>query len=179
MSYSFFNFFTFWLKALFLTVVFRRLDYVLHLALWLKWRVTYGLAQPAQAFITCFGLDPPLPSPHLHSIPLLLYPRVARYSCSPPELLEMRKTTKELKRMIGSKNNNAKSALAISELKLKEYENSLNFLHNNGLIYKCYKLNEVKSPLSTNKDKTILLITSVLSVGNLTAVYWLRGAIHW
>ena len=35
----------------------------------------------------------------------------------------------------------------------KEYENSLNFLHNNGLIYKCYKLNEVKSPLSTNKDK--------------------------
>ena len=35
----------------------------------------------------------------------------------------------------------------------KEYENSLNFLHNNGLIYKCYKLNEVKSPLSMNKDK--------------------------
>ncbi len=35
----------------------------------------------------------------------------------------------------------------------KEYENSLNFLHNNGLIYKCYKLNEVKSPLSSNKDK--------------------------
>jgi len=35
----------------------------------------------------------------------------------------------------------------------KEYENSLNFLHNNGLIYKCYKLNEVKSPLHSNKDK--------------------------
>ena len=35
----------------------------------------------------------------------------------------------------------------------KEYENSLNFLHNNGLIYKCYKLNEVKSPLSMNRDK--------------------------
>ncbi len=35
----------------------------------------------------------------------------------------------------------------------KEYENSLNFLHNNGLIYKCYKLNEVKSPISNNKDK--------------------------
>lgn len=35
----------------------------------------------------------------------------------------------------------------------KEYENSLNFLHNNGFIYKCYKLNEVKSPLSACKDK--------------------------
>ena len=35
----------------------------------------------------------------------------------------------------------------------KEYENALNFLHNNGLIYKCYKLNEVKSPLLSNKDK--------------------------
>lgn len=35
----------------------------------------------------------------------------------------------------------------------KEYENSLNFLHNNGLIYKCYKLNEVKSPISNYKDK--------------------------
>ena len=35
----------------------------------------------------------------------------------------------------------------------KEYENSLNFLHNNGLIYKCYKLIDVKSPLSSNKDK--------------------------
>ncbi len=35
----------------------------------------------------------------------------------------------------------------------KEYENSLNFLHNNGLIYKCYKLDEVKSPISNYKDK--------------------------
>ena len=35
----------------------------------------------------------------------------------------------------------------------KEYENSLNFLHNNGFIYKCYKLNEVKSPISNFKDK--------------------------
>lgn len=35
----------------------------------------------------------------------------------------------------------------------KEYENSLNFLHNNGLIYKCYKLNDVKSPISNYKDK--------------------------
>lgn len=35
----------------------------------------------------------------------------------------------------------------------KEYENSLTFLHNNGFIYKCYKLNDVKSPLSNYKDK--------------------------
>lgn len=35
----------------------------------------------------------------------------------------------------------------------KEYENSLTFLHNNGFIYKCYKLNEVKSPISNFKDK--------------------------
>lgn len=35
----------------------------------------------------------------------------------------------------------------------KEYENSLSFLHNNGFIYKCYKLLDVKSPLSANKDK--------------------------
>ena len=35
----------------------------------------------------------------------------------------------------------------------KEYETALSFLHNNGLIYKCYKLNEVKSPLSACKDK--------------------------
>ena len=35
----------------------------------------------------------------------------------------------------------------------KDYENSLNFLHNNGFIYKCYRLNEVKSPISNFKDK--------------------------
>lgn len=35
----------------------------------------------------------------------------------------------------------------------KEYENALNFLHNNGFIYKCYKLAEVKSPLISYKDK--------------------------
>lgn len=35
----------------------------------------------------------------------------------------------------------------------KEYESSLNFLHNNGFIYKCYKLLDVKSPLSAFKDK--------------------------
>lgn len=35
----------------------------------------------------------------------------------------------------------------------KEYESALNFLHNNGFIYKCYKLNEVKSPLTSYKDK--------------------------
>ena len=35
----------------------------------------------------------------------------------------------------------------------KEYENALTFLHNNGFIYKCYKLKEVKSPISNFKDK--------------------------
>ena len=35
----------------------------------------------------------------------------------------------------------------------KEYENSLTFLHNNGFIYKCYKLDDVKSPISNFKDK--------------------------
>ncbi len=35
----------------------------------------------------------------------------------------------------------------------KEYESALNFLHNNGFIYKSYKLNDVKSPLSASKDK--------------------------
>ncbi len=35
----------------------------------------------------------------------------------------------------------------------KEYENALTFLHNNGFIYKCYKLLEVKSPISNYKDK--------------------------
>ena len=35
----------------------------------------------------------------------------------------------------------------------KEYENALNFLHNNGFIYKCYKLTDVISPISNYKDK--------------------------
>jgi predicted AAA+ superfamily ATPase len=35
----------------------------------------------------------------------------------------------------------------------KEYDNSLTFLHNNGFIYKCYKLQEIKSPISNFKDK--------------------------
>ena len=35
----------------------------------------------------------------------------------------------------------------------KEYENALKFLHNNGLLIKSYKLKEVKSPLSSNRDK--------------------------
>lgn len=35
----------------------------------------------------------------------------------------------------------------------KEYENALNFLHNNGFIYKCYKLQDVVSPISNYKDK--------------------------
>ena len=35
----------------------------------------------------------------------------------------------------------------------KEYENALNFLHNNGFIYKCYKLTDVVSPISNYKDK--------------------------
>lgn len=35
----------------------------------------------------------------------------------------------------------------------KEYEGALNFLHNNGFIYKCYKLSDVKSPLISYKDK--------------------------
>mgnify|MGYP005767413629 CR=1 FL=1 len=35
----------------------------------------------------------------------------------------------------------------------KEYEKALNFLHNNGFIYKCYKLLDIKSPLISYKDK--------------------------
>lgn len=35
----------------------------------------------------------------------------------------------------------------------KEYETALNFLHNNGLLYKSYKLKEIKSPLASNRDK--------------------------
>lgn len=70
------------------TTVCRRPDYVLHFPFWLKQRITFDLAQPAQALMTHFGLDPAPPWPH-GSISLWLYPRVARYSCS-PELLEMK-----------------------------------------------------------------------------------------
>ncbi len=35
----------------------------------------------------------------------------------------------------------------------KEYENALTFLHNNGFIYKCYRLYDIKSPISNYKDK--------------------------
>lgn len=34
----------------------------------------------------------------------------------------------------------------------KEYENSLNFLHNNGFVYKCYRLSDIKSPLNSCRD---------------------------
>ncbi len=40
----------------------------------------------------------------------------------------------------------------------KEYENALTFLHNNGFIYKCYKLQDVKSPISNFKDKDIFKV---------------------
>ncbi len=35
----------------------------------------------------------------------------------------------------------------------KDYEQAINFLHNNGLVYKCYKVTDIKSPLSGCKDK--------------------------
>lgn len=35
----------------------------------------------------------------------------------------------------------------------KEYDGALTFLHNNGFIYKCYKLQDIKSPISNFKDK--------------------------
>ena len=35
----------------------------------------------------------------------------------------------------------------------KEYDSALTFLHNNGFIYKCYKLQDIKSPISNYKDK--------------------------
>lgn len=35
----------------------------------------------------------------------------------------------------------------------KEYENALTFLHNNGFIYKCHKLKDIKSPLINYRDK--------------------------
>lgn len=34
----------------------------------------------------------------------------------------------------------------------KDYDKSISFLHNNGLAYKCYKISNVKSPLSSCKD---------------------------
>ncbi len=34
----------------------------------------------------------------------------------------------------------------------KDYDKSISFLHNNNLAYKCYKISEVKSPLSSCKD---------------------------
>lgn len=34
----------------------------------------------------------------------------------------------------------------------KDYEKSINYLHNNGLAYKCYKISDVKSPISSCKD---------------------------
>ncbi len=35
----------------------------------------------------------------------------------------------------------------------KDYEKAITYLHNNGFIYKCYKVTQVKSPLSSCKDK--------------------------
>jgi len=35
----------------------------------------------------------------------------------------------------------------------KEYENAINFLSNNGIAYKCYKISEAKPPLSKCKDE--------------------------
>ena len=34
----------------------------------------------------------------------------------------------------------------------KDYEQSINFLHNNFLVHKCYKVTDIKSPLSSCKD---------------------------
>ena len=35
----------------------------------------------------------------------------------------------------------------------KDYEQAINFLHNNGFIYKSFKVSDIKSPLSSCKDK--------------------------
>lgn len=56
-----------------------------------KMKNNFWSAQPAKVFVTCFGLDPPPRSSHGGSNSPWFFPRVARYSCSPPELLEMRK----------------------------------------------------------------------------------------
>lgn len=45
------------------------------------------------------------------------------------QLENYRKATKELKKMIGHKNDNAKSALCLSEMKLEEYEQCLLSAH--------------------------------------------------
>lgn len=34
----------------------------------------------------------------------------------------------------------------------KDYDKAISFLHNNGMAYKCYKISEVKSPISSCKD---------------------------
>ncbi len=34
----------------------------------------------------------------------------------------------------------------------KDYDKAISFLHNNGIAYKCYKISDVKSPLSSCKD---------------------------
>ena len=69
----------------------------------------------------------------------------------------------------------------------KEYENALNFLHNNGFIYKCYKLDDIKSPISNYKDKDcfkvylnhlffyIIRIRCVLFSFTLVYLSWLYG----
>lgn len=35
----------------------------------------------------------------------------------------------------------------------KDYEEAINYLHNNGFIYKCYKVTDIKSPLTSCRDK--------------------------
>lgn len=35
----------------------------------------------------------------------------------------------------------------------KDYEEAINFLYNNGFIYKCYKVMDIKSPLTSCRDK--------------------------
>lgn len=53
-----------------------------------------------------------------------------------------------------SKNNKKfQYGLIKDKARSKEYESALNFLYSNGFIYKSYKLNEVKSPLSFYRDK--------------------------
>ena len=43
----------------------------------------------------------------------------------------------------------------------KEYENSINYLVSNQLLYRCYKLKDIKSPLSSCKDKDSFKLYSV------------------
>lgn len=35
----------------------------------------------------------------------------------------------------------------------KDYEQAINFLHNNGFVYKCFKVSDIKVPLSSCRDK--------------------------